>query len=99
MAEQNILSLLKRALELAMPDLRTYYRMTRKAKVVAAYASDGRYFADVQPLRNDETPDPAEPVIPQVEIPVLWGGPKRGIVCPPAAGTLCDHSYYDGDPN
>ena len=37
MAEQNILSLLKRALELAMPDLRAYYRMTRKAKVVAAY--------------------------------------------------------------
>ena len=99
MAEQSLLSLLKRALELAMPDLRAYYRMTRKAKIVAAYASDGRYFADVQPLRNDESPDPAEPVIPQVEIPIMWGGPKRGIVCPPAVGTLCDLSYYDGDPN
>ena len=99
MAEQSILSLLKRALELAMPDLRAYYRMTRKAKIVASYASDGRYFADVQPLRNDESPDQAEPVIPQVEIPIMWGGPKRGIVCPPAVGTLCDLSYYDGDPN
>lgn len=99
MAEQSLLSLLKRALELAMPDLRAYYRMTRKAKIVASYASDGRYFADVQPLRNDESPDPAEPVIPQVEIPILWGGPKRGMVCPPAVGTLCDLSYYDGDPN
>ena len=99
MAEQSLLSLLKRALELAMPDLRAYYRMTRKAKIVASYASDGRYFADVQPLRNDESPDPAEPVIPQVEIPIMWGGPKRGIVCPPAVDTLCDLSYYDGDPN
>ena len=99
MAEQSILKTLKRAIELAMPDLRHYYRMTRKAKIVAAYASDGKYFADVQPLRNDETPDPREPVIPQVEIPVYWGGPKRGIVCPPAVGTLCDLSYYDGDPN
>ena len=99
MAEQSLLSLLKRALELAMPDLRAYYRMTRKAKVVAAYASDGRYYADVQPLRNDESPDTSEPVIPKVEIPIVWGGPKRGIICPPAAGTLCDLSYYDGDPN
>lgn len=99
MAEQSLLSLLRRALELAMPDLRAYYRMTRKARVVAAYASDGRYYADVQPLRNDESPDTAEPVIPKVEIPILWGGPKRGIVCPPAVGTLCDLSYYDGDPN
>ena len=99
MAEQSLLSLLKRALELTMPDLRAYYRMTRKAKVVAAYASDGRYYADVQPLRNDESPDTSEPVIPRVEIPIVWGGPKRGIVCPPAVGTLCDLSYYDGDPN
>ena len=29
----------------------------------------------------------------------MWGGPKRGVVCPPAPGTLCDLSYYDGDPN
>lgn len=99
MPEQNFLSLLKRAIELSMPDLRNYYRMTRKAKIVTAYASDGHYFADVQPLRNDESPDPAEPVIPRVEIPIYWGGPKRGIVCPPEPGTLCDLTYYDGDPN
>ena len=99
MGEESILSTLKRAIELCMPDLRHYYRMTRKAKIVAAYASDGKYYADVQPLRNDETPDEKEPVIPQVEIPVYWGGPQRGIICPPAPGTLCDLSYYDGDPN
>ena len=99
MAEQSLLQLLKRAIELAMPDLRTYYRVSRKAKIVAAYASDGRYYADVQPLRNDESPDMSEPVIPKVEIPILWGGPKRGIVCPPAVGTVWDLSYFDVDPN
>lgn len=99
MSDANLLKLIKRAVELCRPDLRSYYRVTRKAKVVTAYASDGQYFADVQPLRNDETPDPNEPVIPHVEIPIMWGGPNRGIVCPPQAGTLCDLSYYDGDPN
>ena len=99
MGEQSILAVLKKAIELCMPDFRHYYRMTLKAKIVASYASDGRYYADVQPLRNDETPDEKEPVIPQVEIPVYWGGPSRGIICPPTTGTLCDLSYYDGDPN
>lgn len=95
----NILKLLKSVIELAMPDMRHYYRMTRKARVVASYASDGNYYADVQPLRNDETDDKKEPLISKVEIPIIWGGPKRGIVCPPTVGTLCDLSYYDGDPN
>lgn len=99
MSETNFLKMIKRAVELCRPDLRSYYRVTRKAKVVTAYASDGQYFADVQPLRNDESPDPKEPVIPHVEIPILWGGPSRGVVCPPQEGTLCDLSYYDGDPN
>ncbi len=99
MSETNFLKMIKRAVELCRPDLRSYYRVTRKAKVVTAYASDGQYFADVQPLRNDESLDPKEPVIPHVEIPILWGGPNRGVVCPPQEGTLCDLSYYDGDPN
>ena len=95
----DILNLMKQVIELAMPNMRHYYRMTRKARVVNAYASSGAYYADVQPLRNDETDDPAEPLISKVEIPVIWGGAKRGIICPPAPGTLCDLSYYDGDPN
>ena len=99
MSESNMLKMIKRAVELCRPDLRSYYRVTRKAKVVTAYASAGQYFADVQPLRNDETPDPKEPVIPHVEIPILRGAPNRGVDCPPQAGTLCDLSYYDGDPN
>lgn len=99
MADESILSLLKKAIELGMPDLRNYYRITRKARVVASYASNGEYFVDVQPMRNDETDDASEPVVPHVAVPVLWGGPDRGVVCPPAVGTFCDLSYYDGDPN
>ena len=82
-----------------MPDLRSSYRMVRMARVVKTYASDGRYWVDVQPLQNDESVDDREPVIPRVELPVLWAGPKRGVVCPPEVGTCCDLTYYDGDPN
>ena len=95
----NIIDTMRKVIELAMPDLRHYYRMTKKARVVASYASDGQYFVDVQPLRNDETPDAKEPIVPHVALPVLWGGPNRGVVCPPEVGALCDLSYYDGDPN
>ncbi len=99
MKDTDFKSLLKKTVELVMPDLRGYYRVVRKARVVKTYASDGRYWADVQPLRNDNSVDANEPVIPKVEIPIMWGGPQRGVVCPPAVGTYCDLSYYDGDPN
>jgi len=92
-------TLLKQAVELIMPDLRKYYRVVRKAQVVATYASDGRYVADVQPLRNDESVDERASVVKGVEIPVLWAGKDRGVVCPPVVGAYCDLSYYDGDPN
>lgn len=98
--KSNILDLLRKAIETAMPDLRHYLRPVRKAKVIAVYPSKGgTYYADVQPLRNDESVDENEPIIPKVEIPVLWAGPKRGVVCPPTVGTYCDISFYDGDPN
>lgn len=98
--QKNPLDLLKKTIELCMPNLRHYYRITRKAKVVGVYASEGgNYYADVQPLRNDDSVDHNEPVVQKVEIPILWGGPSRGVVCPPTEGTFCDLSYYDGDPN
>lgn len=99
MKNTDLKALLKRVVELVMPDLRAYYRVVRKAKIVKTYASDGRYWADVQPLKNDESEDLNEPVIPRVEIPVIWAGKKRGFVCPPAPGTFCDLEYYDGDPD
>lgn len=95
----DLKKLLQRVIELVMPNLRHYYRLPRKGRVVKAYASDGSYWADVQPLRNDESDDANEPLITRVEIPIMWGGPERGVVCPPAVGTLCDITYYDGDPN
>lgn len=98
-SEKDFASLLRRAIELVMPNLRHYYRIKRKALVVKSYTSAGSYWADVQPLRNDESVDEREPVISRVEIPILWGGPERGVVCPPMVGTLCDLTYYDGDPN
>ena len=97
--KRDVVGMIRKLVELAMPNLRHYYRMTKKAKVVATYASNGEYFVDVQPLRNDETVDANEPVVPRVAIPVLWGGPDRGVVCPPVVGVLCDLAYYDGDPN
>jgi len=99
MKSADLKALLKRVVELVMPNLRSYYRVVRKAKVVKTYASNGKYWADVQPLRNDESVDPDEPVIPKVEIPILWAGPNRGVVCPPEKGTYCDLEYYDGDPD
>lgn len=97
--KRDIVGVIRKLVELAMPDLRHYYRMTKKARVVAVYESSGEYFCDVQPLRNDESADPKEPLVPRVALPVLWGGPDRGVVCPPVTGALCDLSYYDGDPN
>lgn len=95
----DLKKVLQRAIELVMPNLRGYYRVPRKGRVVKSYASDGSYWADVQPLRNDDSDDAGEPVITRIEIPVLWGGPDRGVVCPPTVGTLCDITYYDGDPD
>ncbi|MDD2853867.1 MAG: baseplate assembly protein [Desulfuromonadaceae bacterium] len=98
-SEVDLKKLLKRVVELVMPNLRHYYRPPRKGRVVKAYASDGQYWADVQPLRNDDSVDDNEPIVTRIEIPILWGGPARGVVCPPTVGTLCDITYYDGDPN
>lgn len=100
MDSADLKALLKRVVEIAMPNLRAYYRVVRKAKIVATYpAENGRYWADVQPLRNDDSVDEKEPVIPRVEIPIMWAGPNRGVVCPPMNGAHCDLEYYDGDPN
>lgn len=98
-SKRDFIDLIRKVVELAQPDLRPFYCMTRKARIVDVYASDGQYFADVQPLRNDESVDNAEPVVRRVALPVLWGGPDRGIVCPPDTGTLCNLSFYDGDSN
>ncbi|MDK2955421.1 MAG: hypothetical protein PWQ57_917 [Desulfovibrionales bacterium] len=99
MGNTDLRTLLKRVVELVMPNLRAYYRMPVKGRVTATYASAGKYWADVQPLRADESVDEDAPVIPKVEIPIFWGGAQRGLVCPPAKGTYVVVSYFDGDPD
>lgn len=98
-SKRGILDLICKAVEICMPNLRHYYRMPKKGKIVSTYPSaGGQYWADVQLLRNDETEDPDEPIVSEVEIPIHWAGPKRGVVCPPEVGTYCVVSYFDGDP-
>ncbi len=99
MGNVDLKKLLQRVVELVMPNLRHYYRVPRKGRIVKSYPSNGQYWADVQPLRNDDSDDTNEPVLTRIEIPVIWAGPLRGIVCPPTVGTLCDITYYDGDPD
>ncbi len=99
MKDIDLKALFKKVFELSMPNLRSYYRVVRKARVVKSFAGNGSYWADVQPLRNDDSTDPDEPMIPKVEIPILWGGPDRGVICPPEKGVFCDLEYYDGDPD
>jgi|GEM_PF-1133232 len=91
--------LLKAAIEAVAPDLRKTMALPRKAKVTAVRAAGGTYVCSVQPVLNDGRPDPDAPVIPDVEIPCIWAGPDRGLICPPTVGEFCDLGFYDGDPN
>lgn len=85
--------------EIARPDLRGWYRVVRKGRVTRVYQTASRYRCDVQPTRNDETDDLTQPVLTEVEIPVLWAGPQRGIYCLPTVGARVGIGYYDGDPS
>lgn len=99
MAGSNFMTGLKRAIELCRPNLRHFYRITHKGIVVATYASKDHYWCDVQPTLNDDTINEKAPVIPKVEIPIIWGDAQRGVVCPPKPGTHVAIGYYDGDPD
>lgn len=97
--KRDIVGAIRRLVELAMPNLWYYYRMTKEVRVAVVYESSEEYFCDVQPLRNDESTDPREPVVPCVALPVLWGDPDQDVIYPPVMGALCDLNCYDGDPN
>lgn len=81
-------------------------RPTVRARVVKVHESAGRmsdfdprYSVDVQVLDRDGEPDPAWPIIPDVELPMLWAGPGRGIFCVPDVGTVVRVGFYHGDQN
>ena len=91
--------LLQQAVEAAAPDLRRTMGLPRRGKVTAVKPAGGTYVCSVQPVLADGRPDPKAPVIPDVEIPLMWAGPNRGMVCPPTVGEYCDVGFYDGDAN
>lgn len=81
-------------------------RTTVRARVVKVRESAGkmsdldpRYSVDVQVLDRDGEPDPAWPIIPDVELPMLWAGPGRGVFCVPDVGAVVRVGFYHGDQN
>jgi antitoxin component of MazEF toxin-antitoxin module len=86
------------------PELQGYHYPIR-AKVVKVYEKGGKidefnnlYSCDVQPLKKDGSVDEESPVIPDIEIPVLWAGNQRGIFCLPKEGTIVRVGFYYNDP-
>lgn len=86
------------------PELNGYHYPIR-ARVTAVHEAGGTvgdfnkiYSIDVQPLKPDGSVDDMQPVIPDVELPVLWAGPQRGIYCLPVIGAIVRLAYYYNDP-
>lgn len=87
------------------PELEGYHYPI-KAKVVKVYENAGKaddynsiYSCDVQPLTKDGSVDEDSPVIPDVEIPVIWAGPDRGIYSLPVKGATVRVGFYYNDPS
>lgn len=86
------------------PELRGF-NCPIKARVVKVYEAAGkiddfnkRYSVDVQPLKPDGSIDEKHPVIPDVEIPVIWSGQNRGVFCTPVIGSIVRIGFYYNDP-
>ncbi len=71
----------------------------RMASVVQTYKVSDKYVCDIKVLNNDGTEDENFPQINSVEIPVIWAGSKRGIICPPEKDMICDVYFLNGDIN
>ncbi|MDI3547880.1 MAG: hypothetical protein PWR10_1532 [Halanaerobiales bacterium] len=86
------------------PELQGYHYPI-KGKVVKVYEAGGQsdefnniYSCDVQPLNKSGSVDENAPVIPDVEIPVIWAGPQRGIYALPEIGSIVRVGFYYHDP-
>lgn len=81
--------------------------MMMRARVVKGAPTEGgkpdlltrRYVVDVQPLRPDGADDDEWPVLADVEVPVLWAGPNRGVFGLPAPGAIVRLGFYYDDPS
>jgi hypothetical protein len=76
------------------------------ARVVKVYGDTGaieelrqRYCIDVQVLLQDGSDDTSWPVIPEVPLPIIWGGSNTGIFCAPAVGAVVRVGFEYGDIN
>lgn len=101
---QELMRVLKKAVLAIFPELSGYHYPIR-GKVVKVNESGGRidefnrrYSVDVQPLKPDGSVDEMAPVIPDVEVPVIWAGPGRGIYASPEVGAIVRIGFYYNDP-
>lgn len=96
---------IRRLVKEAFPELLGFHVPVR-ARVVAVHEDGGpigdtnrRYSVDVQPLKSDGSVDEESPVIPDVELPVIWAGPHRGVYCLPEVGAIVRLAWDYGDPS
>lgn len=101
---EELLRVFRKTVLAAFPELGGYHYPIR-AKVVRVHEDGGRvddqnhvYSVDVQPLKPDGSNDENAPEIPDVEIPVAWAGPGRGIFCLPVDGAIVRIGFYYNDP-
>jgi hypothetical protein len=101
---QELAQSLKIIVKELFPELNGY-SFPVKARVVKVHEAGGKidamrkvYSADVQPLNPDGSTDAGSPVVPDVEIPVVWAGAERGIYCLPEIGAIVRLAYYYNDP-
>lgn len=102
---QDRLAILRAIFLEIFPEFRGYHFPVR-ARVVRVHEDAGRigdhgrrYSVDVQPLRPDGSEDDQAPVIPDVELPVIWAGPGRGIYALPEVGSIVRIGFYYNDPS
>lgn len=105
MESSRLMRLLRKTIETLFPWMAGPHHMVVLARVVKVHVAGGkmdefgaRYSVDVQPLAPDGSDDSNAPIVPDVELPVLWAGPDRGIYCLPEVGSIVRLGYYYHDP-
>jgi len=94
------------ALRRLLRGLQSPIQLPVRGRVVKVHERGGRstlpeprYSVDVEVLDEEGQPDPAWPVIPDCELPMLWAGKDRGLVAVPDVGAHVRVGFYRGDRN